>query len=223
MASEVNIANLALSHLGDSATVASLNPPEGSPQAERCATFYPLARDVLQEDFVWSFCRRRKALAQIADWQSSKWLFAYAAPAEMIRPIAVTPPGASTDGVGPAGYQDAQLFEVEGRSVGLVEGRQNTQVMILTNCPDAELFYTVKVTDTTKFSAKFVEALSWQLASMIAGPILKGEAGIKMTQSCLQMAKMLGEDAEVKDANKSLQQRGGYGGGGHIPDHIRSR
>ena len=30
MASEIDICNLALSHLGDTATIASLDPPEGS-------------------------------------------------------------------------------------------------------------------------------------------------------------------------------------------------
>ena len=45
MPSEVDICNLALGHLGDSATVATIDPPEGSAQAEHCARFYPIARD----------------------------------------------------------------------------------------------------------------------------------------------------------------------------------
>jgi hypothetical protein len=222
MASEVDIANLALSHLGDSATVASLYPPEGSPQAERCARFYPLARDVMQEDFVWTFCKRRKQLAQVANWESGKWLFAYAAPAEMMRPLSISDPAASSDQVSMTGLQEGALFEVEARNTGQVEGRQTAQILILTNQPDAELVYTVKVSDTTKFSAKFVEALSWRLASMLSGPVLKGEAGIKMTQSCLSIAKQLADEAEFDDANKSLEQRG-PGGAGHIPASIRSR
>ena len=36
MASDVQICNIALAHLGDTATVASINPPEGSAQAEHC-------------------------------------------------------------------------------------------------------------------------------------------------------------------------------------------
>ena len=42
MASEIDIVNLALSRLGDDATVASLYPPEGSAQAEHGARFYPV-------------------------------------------------------------------------------------------------------------------------------------------------------------------------------------
>ena len=59
MASDVEICNLALSHLGDTATVASIDPPEGSAQAEHCARFYPIARDALLEKHDWSWATRR--------------------------------------------------------------------------------------------------------------------------------------------------------------------
>ena len=59
MSSEVAICNLALAHLGDSATVASIDPPEGSAQSEHCARFYPIARDALLEMHAWKFATRR--------------------------------------------------------------------------------------------------------------------------------------------------------------------
>lgn len=214
MASEVEIANLALAHLGDSATVSSLSPPEGSAQAEKCARFYPLARDVMQEDFVWNFCVRRKMLALIGGWSSGKWAYAYAAPSEMLRPISVSHPDASADQVDALGGRPGVPFRLEGTDTG--------QVVILTNLPDAELRYTVKVRDSTKFSAQFVEALSWRLASMLAGPILKGDAGIKMTQSCLQVAMAMGWNAAVMNANSSQEERG-TGGRGYVPSSIGAR
>ena len=58
MASEVDICNLALGHLGDNATVSSISPPEGSAQAEHCARFYPIARDALLEMHNWNFAMR---------------------------------------------------------------------------------------------------------------------------------------------------------------------
>jgi len=214
MASEVEIANLALSRLGDSATVASLSPPEGSAQAEKCARFYPLARDVMQEDFVWSFCVRRKSLALVANWSSGKWAYAYAAPSDMVRPISISHPEASSDQVDVLGTRPGAMFQVESTSTG--------QAIILTNQPEAELRYTVKVTDTTRYSAQFVDALAWRLASMLAGPILKGDAGIKMTQSCLQIAISLASDAAVKNANSSQEERG-PGGRGYIPSSVSVR
>ena len=48
MFSVVEICNLALSHLGDRATVVSIDPPEGSAQAEHCKTYWPLCDEARQ-------------------------------------------------------------------------------------------------------------------------------------------------------------------------------
>ena len=79
MASEVDICNLALARLGDNATVASIDPPEGSAQAEHCARFYAIARDSLLEMHAWKFATRRVQLAKLTvpSWD---WSFAYAEP-----------------------------------------------------------------------------------------------------------------------------------------------
>ena len=58
MATEVDICNLALAHLGDDATIASLSPPEGSAQAEKAARFYPIARNTLLEMHTWNFASK---------------------------------------------------------------------------------------------------------------------------------------------------------------------
>ena len=63
MASEVEICNLALAHLGDEATVASIDPPEGSAQAEHCQRFYPVSRNSLLEMHDWAFATKRATLA----------------------------------------------------------------------------------------------------------------------------------------------------------------
>jgi len=64
MASDVDLGNLMLSHLGDDATVTNLNPPEGSSQAEHVAVFFPIARDSLLEMHNWNFATRRAPLAE---------------------------------------------------------------------------------------------------------------------------------------------------------------
>jgi hypothetical protein len=66
VASEVDICNLALGHIGDSATVSSINPPEGSAQAEHCSRFYPIARDSLLEMHNWGFATKRTNLALLS-------------------------------------------------------------------------------------------------------------------------------------------------------------
>jgi hypothetical protein len=60
--------------------------------------------------------------------------------------------------------------------------------MLLTDQQDALLLYVASVEDSTMWSSLFVRALSWQLASHLAGPVLKGEDGMKMIRLCESMA-----------------------------------
>lgn len=157
MASEVNICNLALGHLGDEATVSSISPPEGSAQAEHCAHFYPLARDALLEMHPWSFAVRRVNLAQ-AGTPPPTWGFAYAVPTALIRPLAILMPGATDD-------TDTQDYVIEVDSDGARR--------VYTDIEAAIMRYITQVSDTTKFTPLFVNTLSWLLASYLAGPITK--------------------------------------------------
>ncbi len=198
MASEVDICNLALSHLGDEATVATIDPPEGSPQAGYCARFYPIARDALLEMHAWAFTLRRVQLALLpSGWPS--WKFTYARPSDALRLLAVLPPDAMDDNTMalPGGYgviTEPQPFTTEvddkGRSV------------IYTNQQNAVLRYTVPVKDTTKFPPLFVMALSWHLASLLAGPILKGDVGAAEGKRCAAMMQGYLSQAVVSDANQ---------------------
>ena len=47
--------------------------------------------------------------------------------------------------------------------------------------------YQSLVTDTTTFSPLFVVTLSWHLASMLAGPIIKGDQGAAEAIRCTQV------------------------------------
>lgn len=186
MASEVDICNLALARLGDNATVASIDPPEGSAQAEHCARFYAVARDSLLEMFPWKFATRRVLLAKLTvpSWD---WSFAYAQPATALRLLSVLPMDAKSD-------DDTQPYEAESDASGAN--------IILTNQEDACLRFVARVTDTTKFSPLFVDALAWLLASYLAGPVLKGDAGAAMSKACLQSFLLAFSNAKVSDANQ---------------------
>lgn len=165
----VVIANLALGHLGDSATIASLDPPEGSPQAEHCAQFLPVARDVLLEMHAWHFAKRRARPALVSDEQVGPWRYTYAVPADCLKVLAVLP-NTYCDEV-----NDAQPFD---REVGDADAP-----LIVTNVESAVLIYVKQVDDPTRFSPLFVEALAWLLASYIAGPMIKGDAGQAASQA----------------------------------------
>lgn len=211
MASEVDVCNLALSHLGDTATVSSINPPEGSAQAEHCQRFYPIARDSLLEMHFWNFSMKRATLAQLTNtW--SQWKYAYALPSDCLNPIAILPPEAYDDYATRFVPTDTPFFG-QNLSPSVAAGRYVPQPfsiemdasgneIILTNQEQAILRYTYYVTDTTKFSPLFVMTLSWHLASMLAGPVIKGDAGAAEAKRCQQMMIMYLGQAQISDANQ---------------------
>lgn len=172
MATEIDICNLALARLGDSATVASIDPPEGSPQATHCAQFYPMARDTLIGRHAWSFCTTRAALAELDEEPLTGWQYTYAPPSDAIEIISILPPEAGDD-------FSPQAYETE----SLTDGTE----VIYANIEEAICRYKFQVTDPAKFPPLFVEALSWLLASHLAGPVLKGDKGRKATIDCYQM------------------------------------
>lgn len=201
MASEVDICNLALSHLGDTATVASLDPPEGSVQAEHCARFYPIARDSLLELHPWGFATRRIQLAQLGTgWP--EWDYSYAQPADALNIIAVLPPDATDDysqglsnvplAAGGSYVPKAFSCEIDSNGADVIYSDQE----------DAVLRYTALVSDTTKFSPLFVMTLSWHLASMLAGPIIKGDAGAAEAKRCASMMQAFLGQATESDAGQ---------------------
>lgn len=186
MASEIDICNLALARLGDSATVVSIDPPEGSAQAEHCERFYPVARDSLLEMHAWKFATRRATLSALAT-DTWNWSYAYAVPSDMLKPLAVLPLTAASDAA-------SEQYEIEGTS--------NGTPVILTDLADATLRYLVRATDTTKFSPLFVDALGWLLASHLAGPIIKGDAGAAMAKQCAASFRATFSLAANSDANQ---------------------
>lgn len=191
MASEVDISNLALSRLGDSAIVASISPPDGSAQADHCARFYPIARDSMLEMHAWGFATKRCVLA-LVDNPWTQWRYCYAVPNDAIKLLGVYQANASND------YSDGRYTPQEFASEVDTLGRP----VIYTNCENAHLRYTAAITDSAKFSALFVDALGWLLASHLAGTILKGDAGMSAARNCLAaFAQVMGK-AAVSDANQ---------------------
>lgn len=211
MASAVDIANLALANLGDTATVSSLNPPDGSAQAQHCARFYPVARTTAIEQAAWDFATKRVLLAQVNNpW--NMWRYAYAMPSDALSVLAILPKDAlndysqracSPDGFvpWPQGYFPPpvdSIYTPQPYSIETFAG----QLVILTDVPDAVCRYTFDVSDTTKFSGLFTVALSWLLSSMLAGPLIKGDAGAAESKRCLAIYQMFEAQAETSDANQ---------------------
>lgn len=186
MSSVVEICNLALSHLGDDATIASIDPPEGSAQAEHCATFYPLARNVVLESHAWRFATKRSLLAELVS-DGWGWQRVYAQPLNCLRVLSILPATAHET-------SETAAFDVKTTSSDVVA--------IYTDLPDASALYLSKVEDSSRFSPLFVDALARLLASYLAGPVIKGDSGAKMAQTQYQAYRSILAQAINSDASQ---------------------
>lgn len=212
MPSEVDICNMALGHLGDDATVASLDPPEGSAQADHCARFYPMARDLTLDAHRWGFSTKRASLALLSVTPPSSWRYAYALPGDVLNLISVLAPDALDDN-----SVSAPIFPGYGRVLVDQPGNYTPQPFVTEMAPDggqvlytnqenAVLRYTARVTDPSLFSPTCVHGIAMRLASMLAGPVLKGDTGIKAAALWGERADKWIAQAKESDANQQHQR-----------------
>lgn len=194
MASAVQICNMALSHIGSEARVSSISPPDGSVEAGHCAAFYDLARTELLEAGAWAFSLKRAALAEL-DNDSTAWAYAYALPSDCLRALRIPQPTVARTVFTQDDYphtddRASAAFDVEAG-------------VLRTNQPDAVLLYVRDVTDTTRFTPTFTAALGYNLAGFIAGPVIKGNEGVRIGDAMRQRAMNAAELSATASANSS--------------------
>lgn len=205
MPSEVDFCNMALSHIGSDAVVAAIDPPDGSVEAGHCARFYPIARAELIEENAWGFARRRVALAEVTN-PSDVWAYAYALPSSCLKPLRVL----NSNTLSFAGFvppispyltaSEQAAFDERGSAEFDIENG-----VLLTNEPNAVLLYLVDVIDTSRFTPSFNSALSYRLASFLAGPLIKGREGAETAKTLRQVSINVGSLAKASDANSGSE------------------
>lgn len=205
LASEVDICNAALAHLGDSAQVASINPPDSTAQSRWCSRFYPIARDALLERHNWGFTLRRATLLRL-DADTTAWRYAYSPPPGVLNYLAVTDATATDDLAVPMVGLSIPQQSVYAPQPFVVEALDTGQPVLYTNQLNAVLRYTVKVTDTSQYNPLFVVALELFLASYLAGPLIKGTEGRQVGAQMRAEAKTALMEAAASDANQGRVQ-----------------
>jgi len=178
--SQIEICNMALSHLGVSTYIAQMN--ERSKEANVCRLFFDAVRDTALEAFDWSFARRYVNLA-LSNEQAPNWQYAYAYPSDCVKPRRIVIPGRRNP------RADQRIpFEV-----ATIDGKR----FILTDVEDAQLAYTMRVTDPNLFSASFVDVMSALLASRIAMPL---SVSTTIARQAAQVAADALDNAVASDA-----------------------
>ena len=188
MASVVTICNIALSRIGDSASVSSIDPPDGSAQSEACYRLYPVALASCLDTHNWSFATKRAELSELAEGQVAKnpWCHAFALPADCRRVIDILNPEC------PRIKTHKHDFEVIGAEFGSV---------ILTNVKNPIVRYVMSDPKPSQFTGLFTDALAWLLASYLAGETIRGDSAFSYLQNCQKMYQQTIALAAKKDAN----------------------
>lgn len=218
----VDICNLALSHIGQSPVVTSIDPPDASAQAALCAQYYQQALETVFVARQWSFAMRRKSLAAVTYTGLTQWRYAYQLPADALRAVAVQPPNSTDDYTQPGDISGAYSYVAPIVSMRTpqrfdIEHMQDGTRVILSNTENAVLRYVARVADTTQYPPQFRLAVSYQLASMLAGPVLKGDVGAAESKRLMQVAAYYMGAASTTDANQRDVQPE------HVPDWLADR
>lgn len=193
MASVVTLCNLALSHLGDRATVSSIDPPEGSAQADHCAQFWPIARDEALSSEDWRFASTVAPLVAVDDTlqTDTRWRYGYVVPADFLVARELVFSNGATVPLEPG----SPLWELGTLASGAP--------IIFTNYEDVALRYTRRIADPNRYPSRFSTALSYLLASYLAGPVVKGKTGAQASMTARSMWDKLRSEASVTDANQA--------------------
>lgn len=201
----MDICNLALSYLGDSAAVVSISPPDGSVQAAHCARFYPIAVALMLEAHEWNFITKRVTLALLTTCYTPQWQFAYQLPSDANSILTVIPTNCYGPFVDWNYWYRPYAFEIDERERWRdfqIERDSKDRQVILSNVCDAVARYTTSQVTPGMFPAQFTVALAHQLASMLAGPLLKGDVGAAKSESELKLSAMFLAKATAQDANQ---------------------
>jgi hypothetical protein len=161
---DTEIVRLALAAAGASKLPTDL-ATDKSPEVGVMRDLLPQFRDELLEAFDWHFARRRAVLAPLANVTRSDWAFVYAVPADMLTAISVVLPG-----VRQPRAEDLIVYRLEAGDPPDAPAEDDPfagepdSLILLCDQQDAELIYTGRVTNPTRFSASFTGALSSWLA-----------------------------------------------------------
>lgn len=208
MASPVEIGRLALAHIADAARINSISPPDNTIQAQHVATFYPIARDECLEAYAWPFSQKSVPLTQsLVTLPHGEWAFVYQLPADYLRALKVVPPGAPEDS--------------PGHRYALRSDETELDLLLFTNVHDAVLHYIYREEETGRYTPTFVTALSYLLAAHLAGPIVKGRAGMTLKQGLMDLYQQTLNSAAVRALDSA--GRSGQQWGDHKPTWITDR
>jgi hypothetical protein len=185
MASKVQIAKLALQHIGDRYDISDIT--EATPEAEQVNLLFDDTRDALLRQHPWAFATKYTSPAALTGTAPGHWEYMFLYPTDCIRMLGV---------VNPLGKDQPHVkFEVARNASG--------KRVILSDIQKPEIFYTARIEDTTDYDPEFVMAFSYVLAARLVMPLI-GERSI--AADLYQQAQAVLNSAWETDSNEGIEE-----------------
>jgi hypothetical protein len=191
LSSQVDIYNLALSNIAAKSRVNSLT--EDSDERKVCDVHYENAREIVLEDHDWNFASFFETLALLKESTDAippplPWIFEYAYPSTCVKVREIT---RDTDSEPPVPF-----------SVGVNDNR--TGKVIRTDKQAAKLRYTFRITNSSLFTPRAVEAIGWKLATLIA---ISLTGNLKLKQNAEESYLRAIIDAKSSNYNENIDRK----------------
>tara|TARA_R110000851_G_scaffold5398_1_gene22365 strand:- start:8630 stop:9250 length:621 start_codon:yes stop_codon:yes gene_type:complete len=200
--SKALICNLALAHINQTETQISKLDTDTGTIAIQCRIHYDVAREFVLADHHWNFATKRVLLADIGTPPNS-WAYRYDYPSDCLKMREIER----------ATRQDLPIpYAVE-------DDGSETGLCIITDRDEATGVYTYNVKNVSLFSASFVAAFGWYLASELApaltGDMKKQESTLTVYRNYMKAAQSTDSDEGSSDVElDSPWERARIGGSG---------
>ena len=208
MASSVDICNMALSLLGDSAEVTSINPPEGV-QAGHCAKLYPIALCTVLERHGWSFATLRVRPTEMSNVDARLYGkdHAYAVPSDCLKILNLQSYEALQENL-PERFFPYEMAVID----------KNSRRALFTDLKDPVLTYITNVDTPELFPGYFIDTLVPLLATYLYGPVKRADTTSQAGQNLLKLYESALSRAKTLDVETSMHRREK-----RIPNVIKAR
>lgn len=198
MASQVDIANRALSKLGE-ARIISLD--DDTKNAREIKSAFDIVRDAEFRAHRWHFTKRRITLPALSATPSFGWDYQYALPSDFLQVIQV-------------GYYDPVIDLTDYRTSGTreweIEYGDAGNVLLSNFEAPLPLRYVARIDDPTRYDATFVEVLSCRLAVEVCQALTQSETKKESARADYKEAMMVAIRSNAIELPPQTMQDGSW-------------
>lgn len=204
--SDVALCNLALDAAMCRSSISAIG--ENSAEGQACARHYEQSKEAVLRCTHWNFARKQVTLSLLHDATLTPpgpvpqpWLFEYAYPSDCLLARAVMPQLNY-----PLGTPVNTGLQPRLRGTRFVVAQDNDVTgnaipVILSNAPQAQLIYTVRVSNPNLFDSMFIETLTLYLGSKLARSLTGNKA---QSEALFQQAQAIEKRAQSMNGDEGL-------------------